>query len=70
MSNNIDELKNFLIDIQDNLTNLNKSELQLLVSYYTKVQMLRSGQPIKNDDWDWISLGLLMKSMYQSTNEI
>jgi hypothetical protein len=58
-------LSDFLQQTQDELSNLSPSELQLVLGFYTKMHLLRSNASIKTDDWDWISLGLFMKSMYE-----
>ena len=64
------QLRQFLMNIHDDLSNLTKCELQLVLSFYTKMHLLRSNQQIKSDDWDWISLGLFMKSMYEQQNTV
>jgi len=39
------------------------AEKYLLFQYFTKVKLLQSGATVQEDDWDYISLGVLIKQM-------
>ncbi len=42
---------------------LTREEYVLLLQHYAKDQLLHNSQPVVEDDWDWISVGLLLRQM-------
>lgn len=60
----IEWLQRLLGKLQTN--ELSREEYLLLLQHYAKDQLLHSSQPVNEDDWDWISVGLLLRQMCTS----
>ena len=48
------------------MNELSREEYVLLLQHYAKDQLLHSSQPVEEDDWDWISVGLLLRQLCTS----
>jgi len=55
-------LRNFLIEMANNIDTLSLDNRILLWSFYSKIKVGK--QPIKEDDMEWVALGLLLKTLY------
>jgi hypothetical protein len=55
-------LQNFLLDMAHNIDTLSSEHRILLWSFYSKIKV--ANKPVKEDDMEWVALGLLLKSLY------
>lgn len=55
-------LRNFLIEMANNIDTLSPEQRILLWGFYSKIKVGK--QPIKEDDMEWVALGLLLKTLY------
>ena len=58
-------LQQLLDDLQHQ--RLSREQHVLLLQHYAKHQLLQNQQPVQEDDWDWISVGLLLRQMVTTT---
>jgi hypothetical protein len=59
-------LKDFLIHLANSIDiegALTTSQHKLILEHYSKHKLLVDNKPVEPDDWAWVSLGLLLKSM-------
>jgi hypothetical protein len=63
-------LKAFFEQQSQRVDSMTPSELLLAYQYHTKQQLYDKKYVIQEDDLAWMSLGLLMKNAYQSSNEM
>jgi hypothetical protein len=59
----MDTLQAFLRDLADDLPTLSPEKKLLVVQLYSNYQLLENGRTVEEDDWNYISLGILMKQM-------
>lgn len=67
-------LQQFLDHVKDKLKfgangklEIGTDQFMLLLQYYAKSTLLDQHQPVEDDDWDYISLGILLKRIMAST---
>lgn len=63
------KLKSFLLDLHNNFDNLSVAQRDLILQHYSKHALLKNKQPVEEDDWDYISLGILLKTMIQQKKD-
>lgn len=56
-------LKPFLAYLHNHYEQLSPAQHQLILQLYAKYTLLENKKPITSDDWDYISLGILLKTM-------
>jgi len=59
------DLKTFLRYLHDNFDDLSVDQRELVLQHYSKHALLETREPVQQDDWDYISLGILLKTMIQ-----
>jgi hypothetical protein len=60
-------LVSFLEDTSKHFSSLSNEERWCVLQFYSKMHMLKNKQPFESDDWDYISFGLLIKSLVKSS---
>lgn len=63
------KLKSFLLELYNNFDNLTVAQRDLVLQHYSKHALLENKQPVQEDDWDYISLGILLKTMIQQKKD-
>jgi len=48
---------------------LSPTEQLLLQQYFLKSKLVQSGKRVEDDDWDYISLGIFLRSVMRSQND-
>ena len=62
------ELLSFLEQTIQTFSTLTKEERWCILQFYSKMHMLKNKQFVEEDDFDYISFGLLIKSLVKTTN--
>lgn len=42
-----------------------RNELMLVLQHYQKCKVLEEDRKVEEDDWDWISFGIILKHMFK-----
>jgi hypothetical protein len=62
------QLKDFVSYLSTHFDQLTQAEKLILFQAYTKHNLLKNQQTVKDDDWDYISLGIFLKESLQSSS--
>ena len=63
------KLKSFLRYVHDNFDNLSTAHKDLVLQHYSKHALLDNKQTVQSDDWDYISLGILLRTMIEQRKQ-
>ena len=58
-----DTLRTFLQTTLTNLDHQTPEQRMLLLQWYAKETLLTTNATVQDDDWDYISLGILLKTL-------
>ncbi len=64
--NDIERIKDCLQYISNNLYQQTPEERLVTCSFIQKIELLQKGCPVEETDWDYISLGILIKQLVKN----
>lgn len=64
--NDIERIKESLQYISNHLCQQTPEERLLTCSFLQKIELIKTGCPVEETDWDYISLGILIKQLVKN----